>query len=197
MTLASPPPLRRPRPSRPSGEQPLLSSVPPIVGRLSDAELLARSSADPTAFAELYRRHAAAVFGLAGRVCGPAQADTVAQDAFISLWRGRAAYRAERGSVRSWLLEMTRDRAIGERRRTRTQERHRDSDARFALGALPPGQREILELAYFEGLAPSEIAARLSLPLHTTRSGLRLAIEHLRSGLLGEPGHEPRVRPAA
>jgi RNA polymerase sigma-70 factor (ECF subfamily) len=67
---------------------------------------------DTRAFAALVERHHAAVLSLARHACGADLADDVAQSAFVSLWQHRARYRPERGSVRSWLLAIVRNRGI-------------------------------------------------------------------------------------
>jgi RNA polymerase sigma-70 factor (ECF subfamily) len=195
--------------------------VTPIVGRLSDAQLLARTAADPAAFAELHRRHAADVVGFARRICGPAHAETAAQEAFISLWRSRTAYQPHRATVRTWLLGMTRHKAIDQLRRAAAQDRHRagrfeladeqtdgrsleddvvralaGADLRLALLALPAAQREILELAYFDGLVHTEIALRLGLPLGTVKGRIRLGLARVRTALASEADAAAAPEPA-
>ncbi len=117
-------------------------------------------------------------------------------------------YDPARGPVRTWLLSIVRLRSIDELRKLDVHERRRaeadgleesfgapDSPAghalsverstvvRAALATLSDGQRQVLELAYFNGCTQAEIAARLDLPLGTVKGRTRLALDRLRSAL--------------
>jgi RNA polymerase sigma-70 factor (ECF subfamily) len=141
---------------------------------------------------------------------GPEAAEEVAQDAFHSVWRQARSYRAERGSVRTWLFAICRNAAI-DWRRTRGKRLEREvsieaaaellSDAkvdervvarlraehvRAVVGRLPPEQREVLALAFWGGYSQSEIAARTDTPLGTVKSRVRLAMNKLRESLEDE-----------
>jgi RNA polymerase sigma-70 factor (ECF subfamily) len=89
-------------------------------------------SGDTRAFDVLVARHHASVISLARRACGPDLADEVAQSAFVSLWQHRDKYRLERGSVRSWLLAIVRNRGID-------LMRSRASRTRVVMSADPHG----------------------------------------------------------
>ena len=144
---------------------------------------LPRRSVDAEAFATLYDRHSRAAFSLAYRMMGERQAaEDLAQDAFLKVWRGAGSYRAERGSVRTWILSIVHNRGIDQLRshasRRRTQDkieasapRSQPSEAfaetwrnsqrdqvREALNTLPAEQLKILELAYFSGYTHVEIS---------------------------------------
>src|SRR6476661_3692395 len=81
--------------------------------RLADEELMPLvGRKDPEAFEVLYDRHGGAAFSLAYRIVGDRAAEEVTQEAFISVWRSGARFDAARGSVRSWLLSVVRNRAI-------------------------------------------------------------------------------------
>ena len=159
---------------------------------------------DRRAFEALYDRHAPVVLGVAQRMVGGdrAAAEDVAQEAFLTLWRSRGAYTAARSAPRSWLLTLTRSRAIDALRRRQGQifepldadrhdheapERTEDevlrrtdrANLRDALATLPRGQRRVLELSYFSGLSQSEIATELQLPLGTVKSRTRLGLTKL------------------
>src|SRR6476659_7327476 len=68
---------------------------------------------DAEAFAVVYQRHASSAFALAYRMMGSrATAEDVTQEAFLSAWRSGARYDRSRGSVRTWLLGIVRNRAI-------------------------------------------------------------------------------------
>jgi RNA polymerase sigma-70 factor, ECF subfamily len=139
---------------------------------------------DAEAFTTLYERHSHAAFSLTYCVMGERQAaEDLVQDAFLKLWRSATSYRPERGSVRTWLLSIVRNRGIDQIRsqasRRRTQDkieasapRSQPSEAfaetwrnsqrdqvREALNTLPPEQLKILELAYFSGYTLADIRA--------------------------------------
>lgn len=173
---------------------------------LADEDLISLVEAgDAEAFATLYDRHSRSAFSLAYRMMGERQAaEDLAQDAFIKVWRNARSYRAERGSVRTWLLSIVHNRGIDQLRSTasrrRTQEkieasapRSQPSEAftetwrnsqrdqvREALKSLPPEQLKILELAYFSGYTHVEIAELLSLPLGTVKGRMRLGLKKIR-----------------
>jgi len=167
---------------------------------------------DARAFEVIFDRHSGAAFSLAYRMCGRrALAEEIVQEAFVSLWRSNARYDRARGSVRSWVLRVVHNRAIDTFRREvstagndvpgewitevlpareRTdEEAERRSDARLvrsALDALPPDQRQVIELAYFGGFSHTQIAEALGLPAGTVKGRMRLALSKLRIAL-GEP----------
>jgi RNA polymerase sigma-70 factor (ECF subfamily) len=171
---------------------------------------MAARSAD--ALSRLYDRHAALVYGLARRIVGEADAEEVVQDVFAQAWRDASRYSADRATVEGWLTMMTRARAIDRLRSRRARPdvarpvpvadvrpladtmpdpehvvvaQGQASLVRNALRALPAEQRDVLELAYFDGLSHSEIAARTSTPLGTVKTRLRAAVQTLRRALGG------------
>jgi RNA polymerase sigma-70 factor (ECF subfamily) len=175
----------------------------------ADARLVARlASGDVDAAAALYDRFAPVVLALARRILGDrSDAEDVAQEVFAQVWRTASRFDRERGSVAGWLVVMTRTRAIDLLRAKRaraeasaagTKAPVESSDplpsdvvlaaeqgeiVRRALGTLPAQQQAVLELAYFEGLTQSEIAARLSEPLGTVKTRMRTALIALREKL--------------
>jgi RNA polymerase sigma-70 factor (ECF subfamily) len=169
-----------------------------------DAQLMNRLAAgDRDAVSELYDRHAGRVFSLAHRILGNAtDAEDIVQDVFSQAWRTAPNYQAERGSAAAWLLVMTRTRAIDRIRSRRGTMQPLEASAdlpdttrptsddliareeatlvRSAVSQLPSDQRRALELAYFEGLSQSEIAAHLQTPLGTVKTRIRTALATLR-----------------
>jgi RNA polymerase sigma-70 factor (ECF subfamily) len=170
---------------------------------------VARGSGD--AVAELYDRYGATVYGLALRVLGqPDLAEDVVQDVFAQVWREAGRYDASRSTVAGWIVMLTRTRAID---RLRARRARPDLTAavdasraaplasaaptpelttivaedthlvRGALARLPEQFRSLVELAYYEGLTHSEIAARTGIPLGTVKTRLRTAMGSLRSAL--------------
>lgn len=164
---------------------------------------------DARAFEVVFDRHADAAFSLAYRMCGRrAMAQDVVQEAFLSLWRSGARYDRTRGSVRSWILGVVRNRTIDLFRRdsvragrdvsaesaleripsaedvARDAERRQDArEVHAALHDLPPDQRQVIELAYFGGLSHSQIAEMLDLPPGTVKGRMRLGLTKMRSSL--------------
>ena len=161
---------------------------------------------DAEAFAVLYDRHSRVAYSLAYRMMGERQAaEDLLQDAFLEIWRGAATYRAERGSLRTWILSIVHNRGIDQLRslssRRRTQEKveaeaptSQPSEAfaeswrnsqreqvRAAMSTLPPEQLKILELAYFSGYTHVEIADMLVLPLGTVKGRMRLGLKKIRA----------------
>jgi RNA polymerase sigma-70 factor (ECF subfamily) len=179
--------------------------------RLADEELMPRiGEKDPDAFEVFYDRHGGVAYSLAYRIVGErGAAEDVVQEAFISIWRSGARYDRARGSVRSWMLGIVRNRAIDALRSKAGRApkldfdddavlEHRpaaeltDSEAlrretahelRGALGELPGEQSKVIELAYFGGFSHSEIATMLEVPLGTVKGRMRLGLEKIRGEL--------------
>ena len=173
---------------------------------LADEDLISFvGQGDAEAFTTLYDRYGRAAFSLAYRVIGERQAaEDLVQDAFLKLWRSATSYRPERGSVRTWLLSIVRNRGIDQLRsqasRRRTQEkieasapRSQPSEAfaetwrnsqrdqlREALNTLPPEQLKILELAYFSGYTHAQISQLVDVPLGTIKGRMRLGLKKMR-----------------
>jgi RNA polymerase sigma-70 factor (ECF subfamily) len=137
-------------------------------------------------------------------------AEDVVQDSFLGVWRNASRYVEDKGSVRGWLLAIVRHRAIDAVRRQRASVaigeeadevvpaaltlpdiwpevagRIDAEQIRRAMTALPPAQRDVLELAYFDGLTQREIAERTHAPLGTVKSRIRLGLASLRDQLVG------------
>ncbi len=177
---------------------------------LADEELidLARDG-DVRAFEVIFDRHGGAAFSLAYRMCGRrGVAEDVVQEAFLSLWRSGMPYERSRGSVRTWMLAVVRNKAVDTfrretvktgldvhdetaadrmpgRERTDTEvERREDAQrVRSALDGLPSEQRHVIELAYFGGFTHSQIAEMLELPAGTVKGRMRLGLNKLRLSL--------------
>jgi RNA polymerase sigma-70 factor (ECF subfamily) len=178
--------------------------------RLPDDRLMRLiADLDAAAFEVLYDRHAAAVYGLCHRIVrSAALADDVCQEAFLSVWRSGGRYDRRLGSVRSWILSITHNRAIDQLRRSRRHDDrqvHDDAlaermpggdstdgealrrieadDAGRALGCLPDEQRAVIELSFYSGYSHTEIADTLDVPLGTVKGRMRLALEKLQGEL--------------
>jgi RNA polymerase sigma-70 factor (ECF subfamily) len=166
---------------------------------------------DTAALAVLYDRHARAVYSLAVRiVTDPGDAEDVVQEVFTQAWQQAGRYDAGRAPVAGWLMVMTRARALDRLRRRRarvtlvemnpstpdprdpavTQEAlaitaEEAGRLHGALIGLSEGQRTAIELAYYEGLSQSDIAARLSEPLGTIKTRIRSGLLKLRAAMAG------------
>jgi RNA polymerase sigma factor (sigma-70 family) len=168
----------------------------------SDEDLWSAAQAgDAAAFERFFVRHRPLALHIARQICGEAAEDAV-QAAFLSVWRARASYSVEKGSVRNWLMTTVRNRAIDvvrshkARREVPAGEHLPDIEdpvlteeialrratsrvLRTAMAQLPDRQRQVLELGYIEELSQSEIARALGLPLGTVKGRSRLALQRL------------------
>lgn len=179
--------------------------------RLADEELMPLiGEKDPEAFEVFYDRHGGVAYSLAYRIVGEkAAAEDVTQEAFISIWKSGARFDRARGSVRSWMLSIVRNRAIDALRsragkapkltfdddavlEQRPSEKLTEEEAmrnetageiRGALGELPGEQSKVIELAYFGGFSQSEISRMLGVPLGTVKGRMRLGLEKIRGEL--------------
>ena len=188
--------------------------TPTDAGTLSDADLwLALKAGRTSALGTLYDRHGGLVYGVALKVLGHAQeAEDLTQDVFVKLTQAMA-YDPQRGSFRTYLAILTRSRAVD---RLRSRQSARDSVARLQATHLPPqpptpadalalaerteevraalaqlsdDQREILRLAYYEGLSQATIAEQLDTPLGTVKTHSRRGLLKLRQILQAHWGH--------
>lgn len=162
------------------------------------------------ALRSLYDVCAGKVMAIALRLLGDrGEAEDVVQETFLELWRRAAEYDPSRASPVTWAVMIGRSRALDRLRARSSAARVATAQAaepgradpapgplemseeqrrvREALATLPPEQREVIELAYFEGLVQSEIAARTGQPLGTVKTRVRLAMEKL-VGALGGAG---------
>lgn len=171
----------------------------------SDEELIADiARGNRQALGELYDRHASTMMAVAVRMLGDTRAaEDLLHDVFLEIWRRADTYAPERARVLTWCLVRLRSRAMDRlRSRQRTPETPMPDHAelehptvespansadherlRIAVETLPQAQREVLELAYFDGLSGSEIAQRLGIPHGTVKSRAAAGLRALRDAL--------------
>ena len=177
---------------------------PPSVDQL----LVAVAQGEHASFEALYDRTAAKVFGLVRRVVrDAAQAEEVAQEVFLEVWRSAPAYDASRGRGETWVLTIAHRRAVDRVRsaqaatdrdlRVARRDVERDYDVvsetvearleseavREALGSLTALQRQAVQLAYYGGYTHSEISVVLGVPLGTVKTRIRDGLIRLRDAM--------------
>jgi RNA polymerase sigma factor (sigma-70 family) len=165
--------------------------------QLHDLELCAQAvTGERAAFGELVRRHGSAVRGLLRRMGAPAaEADDVAQDAFLAAFERIAEFRGE-GTFAAWVKRIAARlylrRLQRERRLTAVVEAPEadaacDADGRIdldeGLKALSPAERLCVSLCFGAGLSHGETAEALNLPLGTVKSHVKRGLEKLRTRL--------------
>lgn len=163
---------------------------------------------DDQAFNQLYDQSSTVLFSLALRILGSREeAATILQDVYVDVWKRAVRYDVGRGTPIAWLIALTRSRAI-DRLRASDFQQHRqaippdipdhtaisgqfESPADQALRTvisttleeLPNSHRQAIELAYYEGLLPAEIATRLDQPLNAVITRLKLGMSQLHESL--------------
>lgn len=187
------------------------------VDDLALMDAVARGDAD--ALRTLWERHSGVVYALTLRMLrDPVEAEQLLIDVFFELWTARGRYDAERSQPLTYMLRVTRSRALDRLRKKSFPasvsldpaggidvsvadttadgaEAAESADAvGRALAELDPEQRRALECAYFEGLSHSQIAEKLNKPVGTIKSHIRMGLERLRNTLRRTFGGE-RERP--
>jgi RNA polymerase sigma-70 factor (ECF subfamily) len=174
-----------------------------------DADLVARlQRRDPQALAELYDRYGRLAYSLILRVVRDAAiAEDLVQETFLRVWNRAQGFDSEKGAIGPWLLAVARNRAIDYLRSVSGRERNalefEETDhptlytdmehdllisdkarrVKAAMERLPDNHRQVLELAYFEGLSQTEMAERMGQPLGTIKTWVRTALKSLRDDL--------------
>jgi RNA polymerase sigma-70 factor, ECF subfamily len=154
---------------------------------------------------EVFRRIAPLIYTIAYRAVGSSSdGEEITQEVFVSAWRGRAGYQAEKGTLSGWLIGITRHR-IADRLRARSRDlrlvqavtNSTDVEVQSAglstlidrlvlteeIRQLPHPRGTILQLAFWEGRSYPQIAEQLDLPLGTVKSHVRRGLLHLRTRL--------------
>jgi RNA polymerase sigma-70 factor, ECF subfamily len=175
-----------------------------------DMALIQRMSAgDELALGQLYDRWSDAVHALVARIVrDDTDTEEVVEAVFWQAWQQAGRYTSDRGAPGAWLLAIARSRSLDRLRTLRRRHDEQPADATILTNApavgdplselnaseraarvtaavqqLPPDQRVVMELAYFEGLSQTEIAEKLSVPLGTVKTRARLGLRKLRDAL--------------
>lgn len=159
---------------------------------------------DSNALEELFDRYSPLLYSMVLRIVrAPSDAEDTLQEVWLQVWKRVATFDPRRGTVAAWLVMLARSRALDRYRSlasrrnaegrvdaapdaspddasTSSAQRQLSERVTQALGQLAPQQRQVIEIAYFEGLSQTEIAARLNAPLGTVKSWTRQGLTKLR-----------------
>jgi len=193
----------------------LHSIMPHHVDELSDEQLmdhLAGQEEVGAALSTLYDRYSRTVFGVGVKLLGDRSlAEELVQEVFLKVWRSSHTFDSSRGSFSTWLYRVTRNLASDSyRKRTRRVNPVSDNDSYIsatrdsspgpqeivdaswlswrisrALEELDAPHREVIELAYYQGLSQREISRRTGVALGTVKTRTSSALKRLREGLAG------------
>jgi RNA polymerase sigma-70 factor (ECF subfamily) len=178
-------------------------------GRLADLVEAIAARQDRAAFAALFAHYAPRLKGYLLRLgLGPAQAEDLAQEVMVTVWRKAGQFDRAQASVATWIYRIARNRRIDAFRREQRavldvddpglqpsaeiapdaglDAAEREAQVRTALAELPPEQVDLVRRAFYEGLSHRQIADVTGLALGTVKSRLRLAFQKLRIRLEGE-----------
>lgn len=166
---------------------------------------------DRSAFERLYDTYSPTIYGLLLKICGNAEeAADLLQETFVQAWQSAERYDPSRGSEVGWLITIARSRAIDRIRSSKMRALRENEGAReiygdgtfvdesgadavglsqaramvrTAMQELPAEQKQVLELAFFEGKTHTEIAAQLRQPLGSVKTRIQLGMKKLRARL--------------
>ena len=160
---------------------------------------------DEACLEEVFRRFAPLIYTIAYRALqSSSDGEEITQEVFVSAWRGRASYQADKGSLVGWLIAIARnkvaDRLRARGREVRLVQAVANSDVQVQseglstlidrlvlteeIRQLPHPRGTILQLAFWEGRSYPQIAEQLDLPLGTVKSHVRRGLLHLRARLV-------------
>lgn len=174
--------------------------------RFADLLVLVAAKQDRTAYAELFGYYAPRVKSYLMRLgADGAQAEEIAQDVMVTVWRKANLFDRKQASVSTWIFRIARNRRIDVFRRTkrpdldpeetmilpagveapdaRVEAMETEARVREAMKDLPEEQLLLLRLAFYEGLSHRDIAEKLDVPLGTVKSRIRLAFAKMKSRL--------------
>ena len=162
---------------------------------------------DGTAFSDFYNMYSKFVYNRSLRiVCDRGEAEEVVQEVFLQIWNTAETYNSSRGELLSWVLNITKSRAIDKLRNTKfkkqtisikeecpllkcdfriktEEEVEKTLIIKSALENLPTDQKKAIEIVYYDGLTQFEAAEKLKIPVGTIKTRIRLAVLKLRVNL--------------
>lgn len=177
----------------------------------SDCVEAIAARADKAAFARLYAYFAPRLKAYLVRLgLEQSQAEELAQEVMVAVWRKAASFDRRQASVSTWIYRIARNRRIDLFRREKRAEldaydpalqpsapaapdagaeaADRETQVRLAMADLTEDQRDLVRAHFYEDLSHSQIAERMGMPLGTVKSRLRLAFGKLRLSLAGAEG---------
>lgn len=176
----------------------------PSIGNTAIAPLDAAFAVGDADLRSVYEEHGGLVYGICRKALDEHAAKDVTQEVFVSAWKARDQYDPERGALGAWLVGITKRRIIDHLRSERRHAdrraveptEHTDPDGEVELGrtidrmvvadalrSLPDRARQVITLAYLEGLTHHEITDRTGLPLGTVKSDIRRGLTRIRACL--------------
>ena len=176
-----------------------LTSETPLEERVA----LLLADRDKTAVTLIYQNYSSILLNVIMRVVKYEDvAKDVLQDALLKIWRNSASFDPSKGSLFTWLVRVCRNAAIDKTRSKDFKQRQKseqsvdlvfisdtfgdeseanDQSVRELIFQLPEKQRTLISMSFFEGYSHPEISERLSIPLGTVKTRIRMALQHLRS----------------
>ena len=172
--------------------------------RYEEDELVERlKMRDRPAFEYLYDHYSAALFGLISKMITDNHlAEDILQEAFVKIWNNFSTYDASKGRLFTWMVNLTRNLAIDTlrskafKKQAKIQKsdiavgnvsdsadeigKHDAMGIRTQLQMLKEDQKEIIDMAYFNGFTQDEISKKLGIPLGTVKTRMRTAISNLK-----------------
>ena len=182
-----------------------------VVKGMGDEELIRQvAQGDERALSELYDRYSRPVYATGVRLLGDVHlAEELVQDAFTNVWQAAASFDPSQASFATWLYRITRNRSVDLNRRRQARPQSAGDtqlhtvrggpepetgvdgwDVARALSRIPEEHREVLTLAYFEGLSQREISRRTGIPLGTIKSRTTAALKRLHRSLVNPAAEE-------
>jgi RNA polymerase sigma-70 factor, ECF subfamily len=176
---------------------------------VESANLLAQIAAgDRHALSQFYDRYSRTIYAIAWKSLNSVEeCEEVVLDVFAQVWRIANRFDLDRGSAEQWLFTLARSRILDRLRKLQRLNKvneaiaagkeiefptasvdpieaveigERRQQVQTALALIPPAQRQVIELAYYQGLTHTEIAARTGLSLGTVKTRLRLGLSKLK-----------------
>ena len=188
----------------------------PVNTTSTDSELMQRVHMnDSKALEALYNRYSPLLYTLIKKIVADEEvAKDVLSDVFVIIWRKIDLFDFNLNNVYTWIVTLTRNKAIDTLRRTRNTSEMETYDDEYentniipklspisdpldietatnikdsieaALNKLTGAQQFVINLAYYEGLTQKEIAERLKIPVPTVKSKIKIALSNLKENLI-------------